>query len=360
VRTAALLFLLCAACAGTAPAPPPPAPAAPPPPPVTAPAPPAPLAVAPPDAAPPAPARAAAGIPEARTVEYADMGLRQVDERQWLAETREKLSKKLKVEPAALLFSPDRQRVAALRGPPAAPAARPPRKPRPRRFQIVVAGVDGKRPRVFRPITAPRSDEPPRDLRFLAADRLVYEVVAPPPPPPPPPGSAKARAAARRPPKGPKGKSPPPAPAARPGPPERLFVIQPLGRPSRPVRCRGVRFAFSPAGDHLAHVAGPPEAAYLAVDGRQTYPRRGRTSLATDPVWSKDGHSLAFVEVPAAAAPRLVLVAEYDNPSGDTTWDLPASASSLDGARVFWAGPGKLVVGRSVGKPLFAASFTRD
>ena len=62
---------------------------------------------------------------------------------------------------------------------------------------------------------------------------------------------------------------------------------------------------------------------FVAVDGGQIYPRRGRTIVASAPAWSKDGHSLAFLEAPADRAARLVLVAEVDNPTGDTTWDLP-------------------------------------
>src|SRR5207247_3627682 len=54
-----------------------------------------------------------------------------------------------------------------------------------------------------------------------------------------------------------------------------------------------------------------PEAAYVAVDGAQVYPRKGRTVVASEPAWSRDGHSLAFLELPAARPPRLVLLAEF-------------------------------------------------
>jgi hypothetical protein len=274
----------------------------------------------------------------------AGMETKHVSEKQWMAERRETLSRQLKVEPADLRFSTDKQWALALRGPPVAPNAHPPRKPRPRRFQIIVVGVDGKRPRTFRPITAKGSDEPPKDLHLLTGERFVYEVAQPPPPPP----SAHKKA--------PRLAHPPARPA---GPPPRLFVIQPFGKRTRPIRCEGAHFTFTAQQDRLAFVAGAPEAGFVSVDGAQVYPRRGRSVIASDPVWSKDGHSLAFLEQRPSGPPRLVLLAEYDNPSGDTTWDLPAP-TSLEGARVYWAGSGKLVVGRSSMKPIFAATFSKE
>jgi hypothetical protein len=97
----------------------------------------------------------------------------------------------------------------------------------------------------------------------------------------------------------------------------------------------------------------------VVVDGAQVYPRKGRSVIAGEPAWSKDGHSVAFLELRPHAPARLVLLAEYDNPTGDTTWDLPASAA-LEGARVFWAGSGKLVVGKSSMRPIFAATFFKE
>src|SRR6185295_4329260 len=86
------------------------------------------------------------------------------------------------------------------------------------------------------------------------------------------------------------------APSAPPGPPPRLFIIQPIAPRARPIRCQGVHFAFSREKDRLAFVAGKAEAAFVAVDGAQVYPRRGRTIVASAPAWSKDGRSLAFLE----------------------------------------------------------------
>ena len=56
---------------------------------------------------------------------------------------------------------------------------------------------------------------------------------------------------------------------------------------------------------------------------------------------------------------ELVLLAELDNPTGDTTWDLPLTAST-DGTSVFWAGSGKLVVGKTQLRPVFSAAFTKE
>ncbi|MEA2699767.1 MAG: hypothetical protein QOI66_4038, partial [Myxococcales bacterium] len=67
---------------------------------------------------------------------------------------------------------------------------------------------------------------------------------------------------------------------------------------------------------------------------------------------------LAFLESPTDGPAHLVLLAEFDNPTGDTTWDLPP-AVSIEGARVFWAGSGRLVVGKTVTHPIFSASFQK-
>jgi hypothetical protein len=120
-----------------------------------------------------------------------------------------------------------------------------------------------------------------------------------------------------------------------------------------------VQFALPPALNRVAFVGGKPDAAFVSVDGAQVYPRRGRTTIASNVAWSRDGTSVAFLETPTGGPPRLVLLAEPDNPTGDTVWPLPATLS-LDGARVFWAGRGRLVVGKSVGRPLFATSFVKE
>jgi hypothetical protein len=283
-----------------------------------------------------------------------DMGFKELTEKQWLQGIRDKICQRWKVTPADLRFSKARQLVAFVRTPEVPPVKKG-RKPPPRKHQIMVVDLQAEQRNVFRPVTVANSDEPPKDLRFFSENRLLYEVVLPAPAP----AAAATAKKARR-----SKASQPPKPVVhvpdKPGQPRRLLVIQPLeGRRPRAIRCDGVRFAFSAQQDRLAFVGGQPEAGFVSVDGTQRYPRRGRTAVTSDLAWSKDGHSLAFLEVRASGPPRLVLLAELDNPTGDSTWDLPASAT-LDGARVFWAGPGKLVVGKSIMRPLFATSFTKD
>jgi hypothetical protein len=53
------------------------------------------------------------------------------------------------------------------------------------------------------------------------------------------------------------------------------------------------------------------------------------------------------------------MLADFDNPTGDTTWDLPAS-TPVDGIRVFWSGPSKLIVGKTATRPLFSTSFEKQ
>jgi len=103
------------------------------------------------------------------------------------------------------------------------------------------------------------------------------------------------------------------------------------------------------------------EGEFVSVDGVQVYPRRGHTIIASDPAWSKDGevwHSSRRRRRPNS----LVLLAEFDNPTGDTTWDLPPPPPRPPRSR--HAGvverPGKLVVARSSTKPLFSTSFVKE
>jgi hypothetical protein len=313
-----------------------------------------------------APVRAdAAPVPPAPAEPGGGMQMKEVSEKQWFADTREKLGQRLKTEPASLQFSPSKQLVAFVRDLTPPPGKK--KKAPPRKFQIVVVDPEGARRATFTPVVARGSDEPPRELRFLDDQLLVYEVAPPPPAPPPPAGKAKKPA----PPK-PAPSRHPPVPAkvtahaapARPVPPkeegpERLFVVQPVGKRARAIRCQGYHFTFTAARDRLAHVGGKPESAFVAVNGKAVYPRRGHTIIGSDVAWSKDGTSLAFVEWPAGAAPRLVLLAQFDNPTGDTTWDLPATAAT-DGIHVYWKGVGKLIVGKSPLHPLFATSFTKE
>jgi hypothetical protein len=299
----------------------------------------------------PVPARTAADP-------FGDVGFKEVNQKDWLAGLREKVAQQEKVPPTDMPVSPGLLRAAYVRSPPVQPE-KPGRRAVPRRHEIVVVDNQGRRVATFRAVAAPHGDQPPKDLRFLSEERLVYEVVEPPPETP-----APGKSAARKPRPAPRGKngSAAPAPAhvaVTPLPPPRTFVIQPVTARARPLKCVGAHFTFTRDKDRLAFVSGSAESAFVAVDGAQVYPRRGRTVLASAPAWSKDGHSLAFLEAPSARPARLVLLAELDNPTGDTTWDLPPTAP-LEGALVFWAGSGKLVVGKTQMRPVFSASFTKE
>ena len=227
----------------------------------------------------------------------------------------------------------------------------------------------GRRVASFRPIVSRGSDDPPRDLRFLSDERLVYEVVlrapdaAPPAPSRSPASKAKDRPAARAQKAKPNAKptrgTPHAALTAVPPEPPRLFVIQPLAPRARAIRCQGFNFTFTREHDRLAFVGGQGGTAFVAVDGAQVYPRHGHTIVASAPVWSKDGHGLAFLELSAAHPARLVVLAAVDDPAGDMTWDLPADAN-IDGASVIWAGTGKLVVRKTALRPIFSTSFVTE
>jgi hypothetical protein len=320
--------------------------------------------------------------------------MQEVNEKDWLKGVRQTIAMQWQVPPAAVIFSPGKLRAVFVQGPPEpappppAPAKKPARRPPPRRFKIVVVDNQAKKVAAFRPVTVRGGDEPPKDVKFLGEDQVIYEVVAAPPPavePSSPPSPTKSRAVARTKARKKKAttkagpaasrvtagktahvapKSSPPAGAVAVGTdgslsPPRLFIIQSLQAHARPVRCEGRFFAFTAERDHVAFVGGSSDAAFVAVDGAPVYPRRGRSVISSAVAWSKDGHSLAFIETPTAGPPRLVLLAEYDNATGDTTWDLPAS-TSIDGARVFWAGTGRLVVGKTIGHPLFSTSFQKQ
>jgi hypothetical protein len=297
---------------------------------------------------------------------FGDVGFKEVDQKDWLASLTEKIAQQEEVPPTDLRVSPGLLRAAYVRSSPVVPV-KPGRHAPPRRHEIVVVDNQGRRVATFRAVAAKHGDEPPKDLRFLSEERLVYEVVEPPPEPPPPgkpaPAPRKPRPAhgkkATAKPAAPKVAAAPPPRPITPLPPPRTFVIQPITPRARPLKCVGVHFTFSRDRDKLAFVSGTAEAGFVAVDGAQVYPRRGRTVVASAPAWSRDGRSLAFLEARGDQPARLVLLAELDNPTGDTTWDLPPSANT-DGVLVFWAGSGKLVVGKTQMRPIFSASFTKE
>ncbi len=323
-------------------------------PPVVAPkeAPAKPVADAPTDASPPSDADA----PKRTSADpFGDVGFKEVNQKDWVAGLRETISRQEKVPPVDLRVSPGLLRAAYVRSP--VVVTKPGRRPVPRRHEIVVVDNQGRRVATFRAVVAKRGDEPPKDLRFLSEERLIYEVVEPPPESVTPAAhkTPHAKMATK------KIKATPAAPhvAVSPLPPARTFVIQPIAPRARAVKCVGAHFTFTHGKDRLAFVSGTTESAFVSVDGAQVYPRRGRTIVASAPAWSKDGRSLAFLEARVDRPARLVLLAELDNPTGDTTWDLPPTATT-EGALVFWAGSGKLVVGKTQMRPVFSASFSKE
>ena len=137
---------------------------------------------------------------------FGDVGFKEVNQKSWMAEVRDTIAQKEKVAPADLCFSPGLLHAAFVRSPPVAPAARPGKRVPPRRHEIVVVDNQGRPVASFRPIVAAGSDEPPRDLRFMSEERLVYEVVARAP---------TAAPAAQKPPAAAKASKPPPQPPRR-------------------------------------------------------------------------------------------------------------------------------------------------
>jgi hypothetical protein len=119
----------------------------------------------------------------------------------------------------------------------------------------------------------------------------------------------------------------------------------------------GAGFVWGPERRHVAFIAGAGDKQSLVVDGRTVWPRRGTTRLHQPPVWSPDGHGLALVDQGQNGA-RLVVLVEYEDSSGDLTWNVPKDALS-PGLRVFWAGDSKVVIGESALRPRFAAGWER-
>ncbi|HEY2903486.1 MAG TPA: hypothetical protein VGL59_23075 [Polyangia bacterium] len=238
----------------------------------------------------------------------------------------------LGVQRADLVWSPAKKTFAVV-VPTKADAAEAPHRGRAKRPQpatIAVYAPGGERLGSYRALSIGAVS----DLRFLGEERLFYLLPARPAPPVRAHGKGIVL------------------------PPPLRYALQPLKPGARPVACAGRAFIFSPAGDHVAYLAGDAKRQRLFADGEAAYPRRGWTTIQGDAAWSPDGASLALIE--SGAHPRLVVLVEFDNPSGDNTWPLPLEAAADSSLHVYWAGQGKLVVGPSLTKPLFATSFHRD
>ncbi|MEA2695919.1 MAG: hypothetical protein QOI66_190 [Myxococcales bacterium] len=238
----------------------------------------------------------------------------------------------LGVEKDALVWSPTKKTFAVVVPVPAPSGGKAKaisRRPKPVNTTIAVYAPTGDRLATFRAVRP----GPVTDLRYLGEDRLFYQLSGPPRPP------------LRRPLRG-------------PAPPVSLrYAIQSLKPGAVPIPCSGWEFVFSPAGNHVAWLTGDAKHQRLFADGQPVYPRRGWTTIQGQPAWSHDGVSLAAIE--NGLHRRLVVLVEFDNPSGDNTWPLPIEANDPS-LHVYWAGPGKLVVGPSLTKPVFAASYLRD
>jgi hypothetical protein len=114
---------------------------------------------------------------------------------------------------------------------------------------------------------------------------------------------------------------------------------------------------WGPQKRHVAFVSGPAQKQAVVVDGQNVWPRIGTTRIHGQPVWSPDGHGLAFTEE-TVAGPRLVVLVEFDDAQGDLTWNIPRDALQ-PGLKVHWAGDNKVVIGETALKPRFAADWQR-
>lgn len=246
-----------------------------------------------------------------------------------VAETVEAVAAKLGVPSAEFKWSPRRTSYAAAIAPKEGAG-------RSARYRIAVFGTTGE-PRAEVDAARPGVVE---DLRFLGESRLAYRIAPPARPPSRP--AAKSRPWH-------KTKTPPAATA--------LYVIQPFAPIAAPMMCEGRSFTFSANGEHVAWVTGEPRREWVGADGVQVYPRAGVTRIQGEPAWSPDGRSLALIE--GGAKPKLVVLVEFDNPHGDNAWPLPPGATDPT-LRAFWAGLGRLVVGREITKPVFSTSFRRE
>jgi hypothetical protein len=119
----------------------------------------------------------------------------------------------------------------------------------------------------------------------------------------------------------------------------------------------GSQFTWDRAHHHVAFVVGRAGQQALVVDGKNVWPRRGLSNIHGEPVWSNDGHGIAFVDE-GNGAPKLVVLVEYDDPQGDLTWPVPPQALA-PGLHVFWATDSKVIIGEEKLKPKFAAGWER-
>jgi hypothetical protein len=148
----------------------------------------------------------------------------------------------------------------------------------------------------------------------------------------------------------------PPEPG-KPKTPGATFVVHDADTGEVLAARSGSQFTWDPKRRHVAFVVGAPGKQALVVDGKNVWPRAGTTHLHGEPVWSNDGHGIAFVDE-GNGAPKLVVLVEFDDPQGDLTWPVPREAIA-PGLHVFWATDSKVIIGEEKLKPKFAAGWER-
>jgi hypothetical protein len=136
-----------------------------------------------------------------------------------------------------------------------------------------------------------------------------------------------------------------------------LYVVHDVNTGEVLAARSGAELVWGPEHRHVAFVTGTAQKQAVVVDGQNVWPRAGTTRIHNVPVWSPDGHGLAFTE-DTAHGPRLVVLVEFDDAQGDLTWNIPREATS-PGLKVFWAGDNKVVIGETALKPRFAADWQR-
>ncbi|HEY7954696.1 MAG TPA: hypothetical protein VII38_05350 [Polyangia bacterium] len=150
------------------------------------------------------------------------------------------------------------------------------------------------------------------------------------------------------------------APRNRHGVPPQVYVVHDVNTGEILAARAGSDFIWGPESEgrkHVAFVSGAGGRQALVVDGQNVWPRAGVTHIHGEPVWSPDGHGLAFTEESRLGA-RLVVLVEFDDAQGDLTWNIPREALG-PGLKVFWAGDSKVVIGETPFQPRFAADWKR-
>ena len=140
---------------------------------------------------------------------------------------------------------------------------------------------------------------------------------------------------------------------------QRLFVTHDVQSGEVLSARSGAEFIWDGTRRHVAFLSGPPKKQVLVIDGETVWPRTGTTRFHGELVWSPDGHGMAVVETGAdGVTPRLVVLVEWRDRSGDLVWPIPPDALA-PGLKVFWAGDSKVVIGQTAFQPKFAAGWER-